>query len=81
MAMSISRGSDWWCSLVVQGEDLGYIVARFLALNYESKHVKAHHVNNVAPAKSTTTTHLALYAKVQATSLSDNEKVDLGRSE
>lgn len=52
-----------------------------MALNYESKHVKAHHVNNVAPAEPTATAHPALYAKVQATPLSDSEKAGLGRSE
>ncbi|OCL04140.1 alpha/beta-hydrolase [Glonium stellatum] len=66
---------------VVQGGDLGYIIARFLALNYGTEHVKAHHVNTVAPAEPSATAHPVLYAKAQTTPLSDTEKAGLGRSE
>ncbi|KAL9099198.1 MAG: hypothetical protein Q9187_009532, partial [Circinaria calcarea] len=65
----------------VQGGDLGYVVARFLALNYGPEHVKAHHVNNVAPAEPTAAANPALYAKVQTTPLSDTEKAGFGRCE
>jgi len=35
----------------VQGGDLGYLIARFIALRYGRTHCKAHHINNAAPAE------------------------------
>ncbi|KAH8588636.1 epoxide hydrolase [Bisporella sp. PMI_857] len=66
---------------VVQGGDLGYGIARFLALSYGPEHVKAHHVNCVAPAQPTATEHPELHAKVQATPLTSSELAGLARSE
>lgn len=67
--------------LVVQGGDIGYTIARFLALKYGPKHCKAHHVSNAAPAEPTEASHPELYAKAQATPLSDSEIAGLVRSE
>lgn len=66
---------------IVQGGDLGYLVARFLALNYGSKHVKAHHVNSVAPAEPSADSHPELHAKIQDSQLSSTELAGLGRTE
>ena len=66
---------------VVQGGDLGYLVARFLALHYGPKHVKAHHITNVAPAEPSADSHPELHAKVQASQLSSTELAGLGRTE
>lgn len=41
---------------------------------------KAHYITNAAPAEPTAESHPALYAKVQATPLSDAEKAGLGRA-
>jgi hypothetical protein len=66
---------------VIQGGDLGSLTARFLALKYGSKHVKAHHLNNIAPAQPTEAEHPELFAKVQSTALSDSEVAGLALSE
>jgi hypothetical protein len=60
---------------------LGYLVARFLALKYGSKHCKAYHINSTAPVEPTAISHPELYAKVQATPLSDTEIAGLERTE
>lgn len=36
---------------MVQAGDLGYLVTRFIALKFGSKHCKAYHLNNTAPAE------------------------------
>ncbi|KAH7136180.1 Alpha/Beta hydrolase protein [Dendryphion nanum] len=66
---------------IVQGGDLGYLIARFLALKYGPKHVKAHHVNNVAPGEPNADAHPELHAKVQSSQLSEGELAGLGRTE
>jgi hypothetical protein len=65
----------------VQGGDLGYLVSLSLALNYGPKHVKAHHLSNVAPAEPKEDTHPELYAKCQTTPLSAGELAGLGRTQ
>lgn len=50
-------------------------------MNYGPKHVKAHHVNTIAPAEPSAAARPALYAKVQTTPLSDTEKAGLERSQ
>ena len=57
------------------------MVARFLALKYGPQHCKAYHVNSAVPADPTATTYPELYAKVQATPLSEAEIAGLSRSE
>ena len=60
---------------------MGYLVARFLAINYGPEHVKAHHVSSIAPAEPSATAHPELHAKVQTTPLSDTEQAGLARSQ
>ncbi|CAJ2500679.1 Uu.00g035320.m01.CDS01 [Anthostomella pinea] len=66
---------------VVQGGDLGYLVARFLTINYGPKHVKAHHLNNVAPAEPTADSHPELHAQMKDSQLTPGELAGLGRTE
>lgn len=73
--------SNLWLELVVQGGDLGYLVSRFLPIKYGADHVRAHHVNNSAPAEPTVTANPDLHAKIQSTALSASDKAGLGRSE
>ncbi|MCJ1327610.1 hypothetical protein MMC10_004281 [Thelotrema lepadinum] len=47
---------------VVQGGDLGYIIARFIALSYGPAHVKIVHANSAFPAAPTETSHPELLA-------------------
>jgi hypothetical protein len=67
-------------ALVVQGGDIGYTIARFLALKYGPKHCKAHLISNAAPAEPTEASHPELYAKLKATQLSESEIAGLARS-
>lgn len=68
-------------AIVVQGGDLGYLVSRSMALNYGPKHVKAHHLNNSAPAEPKENTHPELHAKCQSTPLSQGELAGLARTQ
>ena len=68
-------------NLVVQGGDLGYLVARFIASKYGPKHCKAYHVNSAMPAEPTATTYPELHAKVKATALTESEIAGLGRTQ
>ncbi|KAJ9610801.1 hypothetical protein H2200_005578 [Cladophialophora chaetospira] len=63
---------------VVQGGDLGYGIARYLALTYPS-HCVAHHINLALPGKPTADKHPDLHAKIQSTPLTDWEKRGLAR--
>jgi pimeloyl-ACP methyl ester carboxylesterase len=65
---------------VVQAGDLGYLITRFIAMKYGPKHCKAYHLNNAAPAVPTATAHPELYAKMQATPLSDKDLAGLART-
>lgn len=65
---------------VVQGGDVGCLVARFLAINYGPKHCKALHTNTPVPAEPTADSHPELHAKVKATALTDAELAGLQRS-
>jgi pimeloyl-ACP methyl ester carboxylesterase len=65
---------------VVQAGDLGYLVARFLALTYP-EHVKAHHISNAAPAEPNVESHPELHAKMKSSELSPSELEGLGRTE
>ncbi len=67
--------------LVVQGGDLGYAIARFLALKYGPEHCKAHYITNAAPAEPTLESFPELYAKVKVTPLSESELAGLARSQ
>jgi hypothetical protein len=51
-----------------------------VALKYGSEHCKAYHINSALPAEPTAASHPELYAKVQATALSEAELAGLGRS-
>lgn len=73
-------GSYLIAALVVQGGDFGYLVARFIALKYGSKHCKAYHIDSAAPAEPTATSHPDIYAKVQETPLSEIEIAGLTRA-
>jgi pimeloyl-ACP methyl ester carboxylesterase len=64
---------------VVQGGDLGYGIARYLALTYPSN-VPAHHINLAIPREPTLTSNPLLFAKSQATPLSDYEKAGLAQT-
>ena len=66
---------------VVQGGDLGYLVARFIAMKYGSKHCKAYHINSAAPSAPTATSHPDIFAKTNATPLSETEIAGLKRAE
>ena len=66
---------------VVQGGDWGYLIARFLVLNYGLKHVKAHHVNNTVPAEPSADSHPKLHAEIKASKLSPTELAGLSRTE
>jgi pimeloyl-ACP methyl ester carboxylesterase len=74
-----------YCSLqplictVVQGGDLGCMVARFLCFAYPNA-VKAHHVNNAVPTEPTEEAHPELCARVKATPLSGKELTGLART-
>lgn len=65
----------------MQGGDLGYVTARFLALKYGPTHVRAHQVSNVAPAEPKEDSHPELYAKCQSTPLTPGELAGLGRTQ
>ena len=69
-----------YAEYVVQSGDLGYLVARFLALRYP-EHVKAHHINNAAPAEPTIESHPELHAKLASSDLSPSELKGLSRTE
>jgi hypothetical protein len=49
-------------------------------MKYGPKHCKAYHLNNAAPAEPTTTSHPELYAKMQATPLSQTDLAGLART-
>ena len=66
---------------VVQGGDLGYLIARFLAQRYGPGQVKAHHLNNTAPAEPTADSHADLHARIQRTPLSAAELAGLNRTQ
>jgi hypothetical protein len=51
-----------------------------MALKYGPDHCKAYHINSAVPAEPTATTHPELYAKIQATPLSEAEIAGLSRS-
>ncbi|KAF2865468.1 Alpha/Beta hydrolase protein [Massariosphaeria phaeospora] len=65
---------------VVQGGDLGSLIARSLALHYGPSHVKAHHLSNAAPAEPTAATHPALHAECQSTPLTASDLAGLART-
>lgn len=69
----VSRPNTAFSSKVVQGGDLGYGVARYLALTYPS-HCKAHHLNLAIPAEPSPEKHPELHAKLQETPLTEWEK-------
>lgn len=54
-------------------------MARFLAFKYQS-HVKAHHVNSIAPAEPTKELHPKLFEKAQDTPLTLSEQAGLQRT-
>ena len=60
---------------------MGSLVARFIALNYGSKHCKAYHVNSAIPAEPTATAYPELHARVKATPLTESEIAGLARTE
>lgn len=64
---------------MAQGGDLGYLVARFLAILYPES-CKAHHINMCHPPEPSLTSNPTLFAKFQATPLTDGEKAGLERS-
>ncbi|MCJ1389521.1 hypothetical protein MMC18_002378 [Xylographa bjoerkii] len=66
---------------VVQGGDLGYLIARFIALKYGSKHCKAYHINSAVPSQPTATSHPDIFAKANATLLSETEIAGIKRAE
>lgn len=55
-------------------------MARSIASKYGSTSCKALHTNSALPAEPTAESHPEVYAKVQATSLSDFDKQGLGRT-
>ncbi|KIW77174.1 hypothetical protein Z517_09620 [Fonsecaea pedrosoi CBS 271.37] len=63
----------------VQGGDVGYFVARFLAHQYPES-CKAHHVNMAVANEPDTATQADLTAKVKSTPLTDFEQRGLARS-
>jgi hypothetical protein len=68
-------------ALVVQGGDIGYTVARMLAIRYGPKYCKAHHISSALPAKPTAEAHPELYEKVMNTPLTDAELLGLQRAQ
>jgi pimeloyl-ACP methyl ester carboxylesterase len=66
---------------VIQGGDLGYLVARFMARKYGSTHCKAYHLNSAAPAEPTVESHPELHARSKASPLSKAEIAGFGRTE
>ena len=65
---------------MVQGGDLGYLTARFIALKYGQTHCKATHTNTALPAEPTVTKHPQLYAQLQSTPLTALELNGLART-
>jgi len=59
---------------------MGCLVARSLVSKYGPKNCKAFHTNSAVPTEPTAEFHPELYAKVQATSLSDFDKAGLERT-
>ncbi|RDW61977.1 hypothetical protein BP6252_11410 [Coleophoma cylindrospora] len=66
---------------VVQGGDIGSLVARMLAIKYGPQHCKAHHINSAAPAEPNAESHPQLYEQVQNTPLSESELAGLQRAQ
>ncbi len=64
---------------VVQGGDLGYGVARYLALTHPL-HCVAHHIKLAVPSEPTAEKHPELHAKIQSTPLTEWEKCGIARS-
>ncbi|KAH8674155.1 Alpha/Beta hydrolase protein [Xylariales sp. PMI_506] len=65
---------------VVQSGDMGCLVSRSIAAKYGPKHCTACHTNSAVPAEPTAESHPELYAKLQATPLSDFDKAGLERT-
>ena len=63
---------------VTQGGDLGYFVARAMALQYPQS-CKATHINMAIPNEPTLAEFPALYVKMNATPLTDAEKAGMAR--
>lgn len=64
---------------MVQGGDLGYGVARYVALTYP-QHCKAHHINMAIPSEPTAEKHPDLHAQIETTPLTDWDKEGKARS-
>lgn len=65
----------------MQGGDIGYTIARMIAMKYGPKHCKAHHINSAAPAEPTAESFPELYKQVQDTPLSGGEIAALQRAQ
>ena len=63
----------------MQGGDLGYFIARFLARGYPNS-VKAQYVNMCHPPEPTATSNPALWAEFKLNPLTDYEEAGLARS-
>jgi pimeloyl-ACP methyl ester carboxylesterase len=65
--------------VVIQAGDVGHLISRFIAKQYPSR-CRAYHTNTPAPGQPDEKTHPELYAKIQATPLTDGERDGLART-
>lgn len=61
-------------TIVVQAGDAGSLVSRYMAKQYGSSGLMAHHTNTPAPAEPTKERHPELYDRLQSTPLTNDEQ-------